>query len=287
MKLPSLRELPSPFLDGYGIIKVLDPPSVSLLDIWKALQAGTYSRPFILEDGPLRSLHFSLHYIQSTMRIDAPLALELAYTRAMMAFLLLVPQPRTVFMGGLGGGSLVRFIHHHLPGAALTVVENSADVIALAPEFGLPPESERFRLLESDALGEVADLRPVDVLMLDIFDRQGLVAGLASIPFFEEARRALSPEGVLVMNLTGEKPAWQSVLEQAQAVFGPEMLILTVEEGMNYVVLARAGGRKPIPWRQMEREAPALAARYGLEFQAFARELEKAHRQQLLAHLLG
>ena len=53
----------------------------------------------------VRTLHVGGEAIQSAMRIDDPFALALDYTRCMMAFLLLHPEPREALMIGLGGGS--------------------------------------------------------------------------------------------------------------------------------------------------------------------------------------
>ena len=52
------------------------------------------------------------------MRIARPWSLELAYTREMMAGLLLRPAdewPRTALLVGLGAGSLAKFIYRQLP----------------------------------------------------------------------------------------------------------------------------------------------------------------------------
>ena len=57
---------------------------------------------------PTGYLHVGGEAIQSAMRMDDPFALELDYTRCMMAFLLFHPQPRRALMIGLGGGSIAR-----------------------------------------------------------------------------------------------------------------------------------------------------------------------------------
>lgn len=59
-----------------------------------------------MEDGAVRSLHFTIGEIQSSMRLDRPDELEVDYTRTMMGFLLLASRPRYIAMIGLGGGSL-------------------------------------------------------------------------------------------------------------------------------------------------------------------------------------
>ena len=79
----------------------------------------------VSEKAGVRYLHFSAEWVQGAMRIQRPNALELAYTREMMAGLLLrdAPWPREVLMVGLGAGSLAKFVYHKLPGTKITVIE--------------------------------------------------------------------------------------------------------------------------------------------------------------------
>ena len=79
----------------------------------------------VSEKAGVRYLHFSAEWIQGAMRIRKPDALELAYTRDMMACLLLrdPPWPKEVLMVGLGAGSLAKFVYRQLPATRITVVE--------------------------------------------------------------------------------------------------------------------------------------------------------------------
>ena len=71
----------------------------------------------ISEESGVRYLHFGSEWVQGAMRIRKPDALELDYTREMMAGLLLrdAPWPRRVLLIGLGAGSLTKFIHRCSP----------------------------------------------------------------------------------------------------------------------------------------------------------------------------
>ena len=79
------------------------------------------ARPYIAETPLATSLHFAGHEIQSQMWKHAPDALALEYTQTMMGFMLFNPQPEQISMIGLGGGSLAKFCHRHLPAAAIEV----------------------------------------------------------------------------------------------------------------------------------------------------------------------
>ena len=76
--------------------------------------------PFVQEDGHTRSLHFTRGELQSRMDKRQPWSLAVDYTRTMMAFLLLLPEPASIAMIGLGGGSLAKFCYRHLPDCRIT-----------------------------------------------------------------------------------------------------------------------------------------------------------------------
>ncbi len=199
--------------------------------------------PFVCEDADGVSLHFSLHSIQSRMQRDAPDALALDYTRTMMAFALLQPLPRPtpqrLLMVGLGGGSLPKFCHARLPEADITVVEINPHVIALREAFAVPPDGERFRVVEADGAAHVAALaEPVDVLIVDGFDYDGQPDVLCSADFYAACRRAVAPDGVLVVNLQAADPQTPALRDRIALAFDGAVRALPSPCGGNVIVLA-------------------------------------------------
>ena len=107
----------------------------------------------ISERAGVRYLHFSSDWVQGAMRVQRPNALELPYTREMMAGLLLrePPWPRQALLIGLGAGSLAKFIYHRLPATRITVVEIDPQVEIVARlHFKLPDDPLRLRVLIAD-----------------------------------------------------------------------------------------------------------------------------------------
>src|SRR5690606_24808232 len=103
----------------------------------------------------VRYLHFGSEWVQGAMRIRKPNALELAYTREMMAGLLLRealpletgPWPERALVIGLGAASVAKFLHHHCPQVRIDVVEIAPQVVAAARQFfRLPPQDGRFAI---------------------------------------------------------------------------------------------------------------------------------------------
>lgn len=202
-------------------------------------------KPIVLTEGDTRSLLFGDGAIQSKMLLSRPHALTLAYTRAMMCFLLFLPRPRHIFMVGLGGGSLAKFCHHHLPGADVTVAEFDADVIALRDQFAVPPDGPRFRVLHADAVDVIATHEAqFDVLIVDGYDVNGMPPALGSAAFYASCRRALRPGGVLVANLHANDRDFPGVLRRLRDAFDGRVCGF---RGMSYGNRVKFAVKAPAP----------------------------------------
>lgn len=272
-------ELPSPFEDFPGRVCLLEPPEAIPEELRERLLAGTYARPFVVEDHEKRSLLFNLDFIQSEMRLADPHALDTPYAQAMMAFLLFHTNARQILMLGLGGGSLAKFCHRRLPLAQQVVVEADADVLAFRKSFSIPDDDARFRVVHADAADYVrTQAGSFDVLLVDAYDPSGFSASLRSVSFYADARKRLAHRGVLVANLAGDAEARRSHHQVIVEAFGDNVLVLDVDGGANHVAFAFRDARFEPRWKWIANQAPALRARYGIDFPALARRLQTAGR---------
>ena len=271
---PSLIEMPSPFEVAPGILRLSEPEGGISSEHLDRLREGTFDRPFIIDSGTTRNLFFTLDWIQASMRLDDPITLVSAYTRKMMAFLLFRPVPRHVLMFGLGGGSLAKFCYRHLPRTRISVVEISREVIALREEFAIPQDDERFEIIHEDGAAYLARTSPrTDIILIDAFDESGVAHSFASIEFYRTASRCLPPDGLLVMNLSGQKGRYAVHIENLRAVFAG--LRLVPVEGDDNVLLFAFKRRE---WAELpdflRRRAAHLERALGLDF---SRYLERLH----------
>lgn len=197
-------------------------------------------KPFISTDEDSMSMQFDLKLIQSRMRLDDPVALDLPYTQAMMAFLMLNPAPRSVLMIGLGGGSLAKYCHAHLPQANITVVEINPHVIEVRDAFMVPPDSDRFRVVCGDGAAFLATVPrgTFDLIMVDGFSYEGQPETLVSIDFYKACRKALGESGTLVVNLQDIEPECTRLVGRIWQTFGEAVMALDIECGGNRIVVA-------------------------------------------------
>lgn len=186
-----------------------------------------------------RSLSLSTTLIQSCMRLEAPDELVLDYTRAMMAALLVNPLPRRVLMIGLGGGSMLKYLHRHVPESHITAVEISQDVIDLRDDFCIPPDSDRLLTVCADGAAFVATPpQRYDLILVDGFDGAGIPADLTTRRFYTHCRQALTPCGVLVVNVQAETRQARQLRDLLGKVFDGQSVSVESDEGGNEIVTA-------------------------------------------------
>lgn len=133
-----------------------EPPWARAGELRAQLLDESYPKPFVIDDGKSRFLYFNVRLMQSEMSLKAPNDLAIRYTQKMMAFLLFQPRPKRVALIGLGGGSLVKFCYHRMPGTHMTAVELDPDVIAFRDTFLVPPDNERLQIVTGDGAEFVA-----------------------------------------------------------------------------------------------------------------------------------
>jgi spermidine synthase len=222
-------------------------------------------RPFLFDDGNLRFMYFNESTVQSAMKLDAPDELLCGYTRAMMAFLLANPAPRQLLMIGLGGGSQLKFCARHLPDCRVTVLEIDADVIAMREQFMLPADGANVEIIHCDAVTYLTGkTMQFDVILLDGFDKIGLVAELNNARFYARCHAALKPGGILVANLWGQHSLVASLLSDLLTQFDASSWWCRALDSYNLLVFSfkgRPAGFTP----EMLATAPELDRRMALQ----------------------
>jgi spermidine synthase len=230
----------------------------------------------VTEARGVRTLHLGSQAIQSAMRVTRPWDLELAYTRAMMAFLLFKATPGEVLMIGLGGGSLAKFIRKQRPQTHITAVEIDPRVIAAArSHFELPGNDATLDVVEGDgALYVRQHPGSADVILLDGFDAGNQVEALATQTFYAACRRALKPGGVLVVNLWGRDSGFAEYFARLTRAFDGEVGWISVQSKTNVIVFAFA---EPGAAQRLDvARLAALSKRWGLDLHGFARDFQWA-----------
>ncbi|WP_374327509.1 spermidine synthase-like protein [Azonexus sp.] len=272
-----LYEIPSPFEIETGTVMMLEPAWARAGELRAQLLDESYPKPFVIDDGKSRYLYFNVRLMQSEMALKTPHDLALRYTQKMMGFLLFHPRPKRIVMIGLGGGSIVKFCHRRLPGVHITAVELDPDVIALRDAFFVPADDERLQIVEGDGAEFIAQAdKGIDALLVDAFDRSGYAPELANRQFFESAFAKLSGDGVLVVNLAGDKETYAGLIGEVMHVFDDRVIVISVPDDGNHILYAFKEKYFEPRWRWLHNHAKELRARLGLDFPAFTQKMERS-----------
>ena len=198
-------------------------------------------RPFCVDGELVKSLHFDLGETQSRMSLRDPAALVLKYTRTMMGGLLFNPTPGRIAMIGLGGGSLTKFCHRHLPEAIIDVAEVNPRVLQLRDDFMIPPDDARLSVHLADGADFVRRLefrQTLDLLLVDAYGPGGIPEHLCTAEFHRDCLRTLGVGGVAVFNLFHGFPDSARCLAHIRAVFGESVLVVGDGDCSNDIVFA-------------------------------------------------
>lgn len=234
----------------------------------------------VSESNGIRALHLGSVTIQSAMQIRDPYALELAYTRGMMCFLLFNAQTKHVLSIGLGGGSIPKYIHTHCPDITAIAIEINPRIIQVArSQFYLPDNDDRLTVIEGDGLQYLAEhSRATDVLLIDAFDSNGIPPDFCSQDFFDQCATTLKSDGILAINLWGSDKNFDVYLQRIEHSFDGKVLILPTGKPGNTVVFGF--NREPADLRiaSLRERAKQLEKTHKIEFLQFVEKLAE-HNQ--------
>ena len=225
----------------------------------------------VSDDGEVRHLHLGTPWIQGSMRVAEPFALELEYVQRMMAWLLFV-EPASVgkrhaMQLGLGAGAITKFCHKKLRLCA-TAIELNPQVVAVCRQwFKLPPDGPKLRVVLADAAQEIQNpmwLGTVDALAVDLYDHDAAAPVLDSPDFYADCRALLSEDGSMTVNLFGRSSSYEKSLKSMASAFGDDALwaFKPTREG-NTVVLAQRTPTRP-KRTELAARAEAIQERWGL-----------------------
>lgn len=228
----------------------------------------------VIEVDGVRSLYLGSITIQSSMRVKAPFALELAYSRGMMCFLLFTNQVKQVLSIGLGGGSVQKYIYANCPDIQQTVVEINPQVIATAhSHFYVPIDEPTLNIIEADGVAHLANnSSSADLLMIDAFDGRGIPPEFCSQTFFDSCEAALKPDGIFEINLWGSDKNFEIYLRRIEQSFNQRVLMMPTGKPGNIIVFGFKNSND-IKIAQLRIRAKELEDSHQIDFVGFVDRL--------------
>lgn len=184
-----------------------------------------------------RVLTFDSVYEQSGYSLEKPHSVVHEYIRIMMLVLGLTT-PRHVTLLGLGGGSLLRSLHHHLDKCEFHVVELRAKVFEVAKYYFDIPVDSRVTYTISDAKVQLRSTpdASTDIIFSDLYDAYFMSPIQTQKKFVSECYRVLNNDGWLVINFH-QLPHERSIFFVTLTEHFPNVFFCPGELG-NYILFA-------------------------------------------------
>lgn len=190
-------------------------------------ERSLYREVLVYENGNERCMCFTRDCRigrQTCLNSKAPDRFVMNYTKMMMGSLFINPEPKSILIIGLGGGTLPNALHQLLPGAQIDVVEIDPAVVKVAKQFFRFVPNERVRVTEIDGRvfvkRAVREQRRYDIVMLDAFDHEYIPEHLLTREFLQEVAALLGPQGVLAANTFSSSGLYDHESVTYAAVFG-------------------------------------------------------------------
>ncbi|MBM4114178.1 MAG: hypothetical protein FJ253_12545 [Phycisphaerae bacterium] len=186
---------------------------------------SAYNHIVIAESDEFRTMYFVVdgtYYIESRLDLRRPLALDLDYTRTMMAGFLVRPEIESLLMIGMGGGTLANYLFRQIPGLEVDAVDIDADVIRLARAHFEVPDDPRYRTHAADGRVFVEQSpkdKRWDMVILDAFRGVFVPFHLKTREYYATLLAHLDREGVVVANLHNATPMYPHDRVTFDAVF--------------------------------------------------------------------
>jgi spermidine synthase len=142
----------------------------------------------------------------------------------MLGALYLKPEPASILIIGLGGGTLPRTLRALLPDALIDVVEIDPAVVQVAQQYFAFRTDARMHVIEADGRAYVRQAlrgeQRYELVMLDAYDHQYIPEHLLTREFLEQVRSLLAPGGIVAANTFSSSRLYDSESTTYRSVFG-------------------------------------------------------------------
>lgn len=192
----------------------------------------------VVQRGDTRSLHFGSTIEQSSYVPDMPDWLQFDYCRQLLLATVFPAVVDEVLLLGLGAGTLARYLLRH--GAAplrLDAVEYREVVADMAyRHFDLPidPRLEIYIATAEQFLD--AFERRWHVIVVDLYDAEGMNEEPARLRFLDTCRERLAPGGVMAINLwRTDADEFAAMLARLDQAFSGRLLLADADDANTVV----------------------------------------------------
>lgn len=142
--------------------------------------------------------------LQTCFYLNSPNKIVFDYQKSFLSALFLNPNPKSVLIIGLGGGTTAMTLSNLVPETKIEAVELNPAVAKVAKEHFNFKESDRMKLFIEDGLKFVADAaksgRKYDLIFVDAFSKDYIPVQFLSDEFVLNLKQIMSEKCVVAVN---------------------------------------------------------------------------------------
>lgn len=160
------------------------------------------------------------NYTESVTNLRDPDELPVAYTQYMTLSVIYPPEPKSILMIGLGGGSISTYLGRAMPNVQIDTVEIDPGVITAARHYFGIVDSDRVKYFDAD--GRVylnRSKKKYDLILVDAFHGGFVPFHLLTKEFYQLLKNRLNAGGVAAFNVHDGSKLYASTVLTLGEVF--------------------------------------------------------------------
>ena len=211
-------------------------------------EKSLYRNILVYEEQGLRCMKFGRQGTgrQTCISLKNPDVLALGYTKMLLGALYLAPDPKTILIIGLGGGTLPSTLTQIIPQARIETVELDPSVAKVAERFfGFKPSKGNSVVIEDGRVfvkRAQKQQKKYDLIILDAFDHVYVPEHMLTREYLLEVKSLLEKDGVLAANTFSSSRLYDAESATYTGVFGAFYNL----KAENRVILAKNDGLPPL-----------------------------------------
>ena len=206
-----------------------------------------YQDIYVRQDGSRRCMQFnrtegSVRFYQGCYYTGSN-KLVFGYSEALLATLLISPNPKRILVIGLGVGVTPMALRHTVPNALVEVVELDPEVVRVAEQyFGWPKDDSHLKTYVADGRqfirGAAEQGIKYDIVILDAFTGDYVPEHMMTLDFLEEVKLVLNDGAAIGANTFAVSQLYDHESVTYEAAFGPFRNVEMEGKASNRVVIA-------------------------------------------------
>lgn len=210
---------------------------------------------------------------QTCMDLKDPKKLVFPYVRMTLGGLLINPEPESVLVIGLGGGSIPMALNEMYPRATIDAVEIDEAVVRVAKQYFNFAENDKLKVHVVDArvFTKRAGLqgKKYDLIILDAFTGDYIPEHLMTKEYLEETRALLADPGVLVANTFSTSDLYDHESVTYSEVFGAFFNFKMPNTGNRVIIASSQPLASDFVLRSRAKRLSAKLQSYGVDVEVF------------------